>query len=398
MTSLCVIRTLEAKYTDHRGHNVDSLEQVVAGWTPEKEASATQEESEGLVKAYYELMHAYRPVNGRRSQYFARKLTRLSRRWNWLNMEATGDEGEGIIYYGEGQYDSALVCYNRALAVVDRMAAGEVSGTSGEVYDERSIYDDYSSLYGAIGNLYNMMDSIDTAMRYYAKAGEIFDRFGWNESNSILYYNIGETWMDEGDLRKALPAYEKALSYADAAGDSLLMANATKGLGRLYMEKGRTIKALEYLREAEAYYISHSDEEHVFRVENLEFMSHVLDQQTRTRTYVALGLACLVLLLVAVQVLFRRNKILSLRQMGSDEAINVAAADLNSNAGADFDLTERDRQILALIAQGLTSAQIADKIYLSLPTIKWYRKRLLVKFDVGNTAEMISKAKEQGLI
>ncbi|MCR5409107.1 MAG: helix-turn-helix transcriptional regulator [Bacteroidales bacterium] len=47
---------------------------------------------------------------------------------------------------------------------------------------------------------------------------------------------------------------------------------------------------------------------------------------------------------------------------------------------------------------GLTSPQIADRMCLSLPTIKWYRKRLLEKFDVSNTAELISKAKEQGVL
>ena len=61
-------------------------------------------------------------------------------------------------------------------------------------------------------------------------------------------------------------------------------------------------------------------------------------------------------------------------------------------------LTDRVREILPLLAAGLTSPQIADRMCLSLPTIKWYRKRLLEKFDVSNTAELISKAKEQGVL
>ena len=46
----------------------------------------------------------------------------------------------------------------------------------------------------------------------------------------------------------------------------------------------------------------------------------------------------------------------------------------------------------------MTSPQMADKIFLSLATIKWYRKRLLEKFEASNTAELISKAKEKGLV
>ena len=61
-------------------------------------------------------------------------------------------------------------------------------------------------------------------------------------------------------------------------------------------------------------------------------------------------------------------------------------------------LTDRETEILPLIAQGLTSQQIADKLYLSLPTIKWYRRRLLMKFDAKNTAEMLSKAREAAML
>ena len=64
----------------------------------------------------------------------------------------------------------------------------------------------------------------------------------------------------------------------------------------------------------------------------------------------------------------------------------------------EVELTDRERQILQFIAQGKTSPQIAEKMYLSLPTIKWYRKKLLVKFEASNTADLVFKAKEKGLI
>ena len=61
-------------------------------------------------------------------------------------------------------------------------------------------------------------------------------------------------------------------------------------------------------------------------------------------------------------------------------------------------LTDRERAILPLLAEGKTSPQIAEKLYLSVPTIKWYRKKLLIKFEATNTADLIYKAKEKGLI
>lgn len=61
-------------------------------------------------------------------------------------------------------------------------------------------------------------------------------------------------------------------------------------------------------------------------------------------------------------------------------------------------ITDREKDILRLIAKGLTSPQIAEMLSLSTETIKWYRKRLLSKLDAENTASMIKTVIENNLI
>lgn len=61
-------------------------------------------------------------------------------------------------------------------------------------------------------------------------------------------------------------------------------------------------------------------------------------------------------------------------------------------------LTAKEQRILQMIANGHTSEQIAEEMCLSLPTIKWYRKRIKVKFEADTTVEVVRKALEQGLI
>ncbi|WP_353182811.1 response regulator transcription factor [Parapedobacter lycopersici] len=61
-------------------------------------------------------------------------------------------------------------------------------------------------------------------------------------------------------------------------------------------------------------------------------------------------------------------------------------------------LTERERELLKLIAEGLTNGEIADRIFLSPETIKSYRKNLLLKLDAKNTAVLVRIAIEQKLI
>ncbi|MBR3076254.1 MAG: response regulator transcription factor [Bacteroidales bacterium] len=62
------------------------------------------------------------------------------------------------------------------------------------------------------------------------------------------------------------------------------------------------------------------------------------------------------------------------------------------------ELTERKAEILPLLADGLSSKVIADRLCLTEQTIKWYRMRLLEKFNTPNTVGVISKAKELGLL
>jgi DNA-binding NarL/FixJ family response regulator len=61
-------------------------------------------------------------------------------------------------------------------------------------------------------------------------------------------------------------------------------------------------------------------------------------------------------------------------------------------------LTPREKEILALIAEGYTNPQIAEKIFLSQFTVDSHRKNLLAKLNVKNTASLIRLAVEHKLI
>ncbi|HEX2847683.1 MAG: response regulator transcription factor [Chitinophagaceae bacterium] len=61
-------------------------------------------------------------------------------------------------------------------------------------------------------------------------------------------------------------------------------------------------------------------------------------------------------------------------------------------------ITRREKEVLQLIAEGLTNTEIAEKLFISVATVNTHRKSLLEKFDAKNTAILISKATKQGLI
>jgi DNA-binding NarL/FixJ family response regulator len=61
-------------------------------------------------------------------------------------------------------------------------------------------------------------------------------------------------------------------------------------------------------------------------------------------------------------------------------------------------VTRREKEVLQLIAEGLTNAEIAEKLFISIPTVNTHRKSLLEKFDAKNTAILVSKGIKSGLI
>lgn len=61
-------------------------------------------------------------------------------------------------------------------------------------------------------------------------------------------------------------------------------------------------------------------------------------------------------------------------------------------------ISSREKEVLALIAEGFTNAQIAQKLFLSVHTVDTHRKSLLTKFGVNNTASLIKVAARGNLI
>lgn len=59
-----------------------------------------------------------------------------------------------------------------------------------------------------------------------------------------------------------------------------------------------------------------------------------------------------------------------------------------------IDISEREYEVLKLIANGFSSKQIAYKLYISNHTAVSHRKNLIEKFKVNNTAQLIKRATE----
>ncbi len=77
--------------------------------------------------------------------------------------------------------------------------------------------------------------------------------------------------------------------------------------------------------------------------------------------------------------------------------INSVDVSEKTNRSMPF-ISSREREVLKLIADGLTNPQIAEKLFISLHTVDSHRKNLLTKFEVSNTASLIKLAVNYNLV
>lgn len=81
-------------------------------------------------------------------------------------------------------------------------------------------------------------------------------------------------------------------------------------------------------------------------------------------------------------------------QLPNEPAVALHEIDLFAK---QFSLTPREIEIIRLIRNGLSTPQIAERLFLSVETIKTHRKNIYFKLGINSVAALILFANEQGI-
>jgi NarL family two-component system response regulator LiaR len=87
------------------------------------------------------------------------------------------------------------------------------------------------------------------------------------------------------------------------------------------------------------------------------------------------------------------------RSILAPEATEALIQATRQRAGqADYGLTEREQEVLALLVEGLSNAGIAERLVISVATVKFHVRGILGKLEVSNRAEAVAKAWQENLV
>ena len=93
------------------------------------------------------------------------------------------------------------------------------------------------------------------------------------------------------------------------------------------------------------------------------------------------------------------RKVAAGKDFFSESVVSTVMDSFKSKASSNqIEITDRERDVLKLIAEGLTTNEIADKLFISVHTVNTHRKNLLSKLDIKNTASLVRYALDQGII
>jgi two-component system, NarL family, response regulator NreC len=85
-------------------------------------------------------------------------------------------------------------------------------------------------------------------------------------------------------------------------------------------------------------------------------------------------------------------------KIARDALASLPPEDSATSRPAVDQLSEREREVMALVAQGYTSQEVADRLKLSTKSVETYRARLMQKLGLRKRADLVRLALECGLL
>lgn len=240
-------------------------------------------------------------------------------------------------------------------------------------------------------------------------------------------WSLGHAYQSKGEFKAAIQAHSDALEKSERSGNTMIAIAAATSLGQIYEANKKYIQArdnyqhvLELAGEpplpvaCEAYLgiarlnFHWNDLDAAKKYAEISLRLASLIENVDTPAKVELFLAKLAINeeepATAAEHIANATRMIEQHGFSHllsdvDKAKKLISQSENKQRATSLDeLSDRELEILRLIADGLSNREIGDRLYLALNTVKGHNRRIFSKLQAQSRTEAIARARELNLI
>ncbi|MCA9924509.1 MAG: tetratricopeptide repeat protein, partial [Anaerolineales bacterium] len=326
-----------------------------------------------------------------------------SHSWN----EATAAYGLASARYAQGEYDQAMTYAVAAHAVTEQLQdrwfrayclieMGKAAQALGDLAAARHHFETSYSLREALADPEGMAVAMNhlgevawrqgndaEAKRLYTQSAAIYRKINDQGGLAVAYHGLGQTAVSQSDFSTAQEHLYQALQIAQEIEFTPLMLTILGTVARFLQQTGQTRQGVVLAALVVGHPASAHETKTAVQAQLLECRKNI--EQT--------------LFVSAVQEGEQADlkTAVSIAQTHLSYSLPAVPSIPHSPVSQDL-LTERELEVLQLIAQGMNNRQIAETLFVVLGTVKAHNNRIYSKLDVKNRVQALARARELGLI
>ena len=290
----------------------------------------------------------------------------------------------GNVAFVQGEYDAARQHYS----------------TSYKIRREFQDPEGMALALSHLGAIASREEKYKEADRLYRESLSISQSINNRGSATVALHGLARNALAQGDDDTARPLFQQAIQLIQEGQFASLFLSLLVDMATLLTRAGEQARAAGLL----ALVAGHPGSEPTARTQAREQLAQYGSgriEKPQPAVAPDAGWPALERLLLELQAELQMAATPQVGDGPVDSTLSEAGAGVASEpAGTDLveSLTEREAEVLALIAEGLSNQEIAERLILALGTVKYYTSEIYGKLGVRNRVEAARRARELGLL